>query len=97
MKSSRIFIGVLLAAVGISSVSAAPRQFAEVDDLPVQTNMPDVMIMDDGTRVTTLAQWRERREEVKAILEHYELGNPPTPPGVPLPVNFGNRSALPLS
>lgn len=54
--------------------------FPEVTDLPVQTNLPDVMMMDDGARVMTLAQWHERREEVKAILEHYELGHPPPPP-----------------
>ena len=44
--------------------AAAPAVFPEVSDLPVQTNMPNVMIMDDGTRVATLAQWRERREEM---------------------------------
>lgn len=65
---------------GLYAASAAPP-FPEVNDLPVQTNMPNVMIMDDGTRVSTLGQWRERRKEVKAILEHYELGHPPPPPG----------------
>ncbi len=68
-------------AMGVSSLHAALSVFPEVKDLPVQTNLPDVMTMDDGTRVTTLAQWRERREEMKAILEHYELGHPPPPPG----------------
>jgi len=49
--------------------------------LPVRPEMPDVMTMDDGTKVTTFAQWRVRREEMKAILEHYELGHAPPPPG----------------
>ncbi len=43
--------------------------------------MPDVMIMNDGTRVTTPEQWQKRREEVKDILEYYELGHAPPPPG----------------
>jgi len=43
--------------------------------------MPDVMTMSDGTKITTVAQWRARREEMKAILEHYELGHAPPPPG----------------
>jgi hypothetical protein len=53
----------------------------EVKDLPVQKEMPDVMTMDDGTKVATPAQWLARREEMKAILEHYELGHAPPPPG----------------
>ena len=53
----------------------------EVKDLPVQPSMPDVMTMRDGTKVTTTAQWQARREEMKAILEHYELGHAPPSPG----------------
>jgi hypothetical protein len=66
---------------GAQSFGFAPGVFPEVKDLPVQTNLPDVMTMEDGTKVTTLAQWRVRREEMKAILEHYELGHAPPPPG----------------
>ena len=43
--------------------------FPEVKDLPVSKEMPDVMTMNDGTKVTTVAQWRARREEMKQILE----------------------------
>ena len=82
MKISRVCIWVFAATICLSSLRAAPpAAFPDVNDLPVQTNMPDAMVMDDGTRVTTLAQWRERRVEIKAILEHYELGHPPPPPG----------------
>ncbi|MGH7994636.1 MAG: hypothetical protein ACREDQ_14030, partial [Limisphaerales bacterium] len=49
--------------------------------LPVRQEMPEAMTMADGTKVTTVAQWRVRREEMKAILEHYELGHAPPPPG----------------
>jgi hypothetical protein len=72
---------LLLAGAVIFTTNAAPAAFPEVKDLPVQTNLPDVMIMLDGTKVTTPAQWRARREELKAILEHYELGHAPPPPG----------------
>ncbi|HEU6447665.1 MAG TPA: hypothetical protein VFV23_04425 [Verrucomicrobiae bacterium] len=64
----------------VFSAAAAPV-FPEVNDLPVQTNLPDVFTMLDGTRVTTPAQWQKRREQMKAILEHYELGHAPPPPG----------------
>jgi hypothetical protein len=72
---------LLLAGAVIFTTNAVPAAFPEVKDLPVQTNLPDVMIMLDGTKVTTPAQWRARREELKAILEHYELGHAPPPPG----------------
>ena len=64
-----------------SSGKVAMETFPEVNDLPVRKEMPDVMTMNDGTKVTTVAQWRARREEMKAILEHYELGHAPPPPG----------------
>jgi len=84
MKTLRAI--VLFAAVTTVAV-AAPQDkpliasFPEVNDLPVRPEMPDVMTMADGTKVTTVEQWRQRREEMKEILEHYELGHAPPPPG----------------
>ena len=72
---------LFLASTAFSTTNAAPNVFADVKDLPIQTNLPDVMTMDDGSRVATPMQWRARREEMKAILEHYELGHAPPPPG----------------
>ena len=60
---------------------AARGTFPDVNDLPVRKEMPEVMTMNDGTRVTTIEQWRQRREEMKQILEYYELGHAPPPPG----------------
>ena len=51
-----------------------------VDALPEQAALPDPFTMMDGTPVTTLAQWRCRREEIAAMLEHYELGDKPRHP-----------------
>jgi hypothetical protein len=50
-------------------------------ELPNRPEMPDVMLMNDGTRVKTPAQWRKRREEMKRILEYYAVGVAPPPPG----------------
>ena len=52
-----------------------------VKDLPVRTEMPDVMVMNDGTKVTTGQRWEKRREEMKRILEYYAVGQMPPPPG----------------
>jgi hypothetical protein len=82
MKLCRVIILVVLAVMPVvPAINAAPDTFPDVKDLPVQTNLPDVMTMLDGSKVTTSVQWRARREEMKAILEHYELGHAPPPPG----------------
>jgi hypothetical protein len=52
-----------------------------VSDLPLRKEMPDVLTMNDGTRVTTLEQWKKRREEMRRILEYYAVGLAPPPPG----------------
>ena len=41
-----------------------------VKDLLVRNDMPDAMTMNDGTKVTTPAQWQKRREEIKRIQIH---------------------------
>lgn len=80
MKLSRALFLLLFIITGIAPVRGAVS-FPDVKDLPVQTNLPNVMVMDDGTPVTTREQWQQRREEVKAILEYYELGHAPPAPG----------------
>lgn len=52
-----------------------------VAELPVRPELPDVLLMNDGTRVTTPAQWRQRREEMKRTLEYYATGQMPPAPG----------------
>ncbi len=52
-----------------------------VNELPVRAGLPDVMTMNDGTKITTVAQWHKRREEMKKILEYYAIGQMPPPPG----------------
>ncbi len=72
---------LVLIFVMAALVCRASSVFRDVQDLPIQTNLPDVMTMDDGAKVTNLEQWQMRREEIKAVLEYYELGHPPPPPG----------------
>jgi hypothetical protein len=54
-----------------------------VAELPTRTAMPDVMVMNDGTRVTSRKQWDERRLEMRRILSYYAVGQmPPAPRNV---------------
>jgi hypothetical protein len=52
-----------------------------VNDLAVRTEMPDAMTMENGRKVTTIRQWKKRREEVRRVLEYYATGQVPPPPG----------------
>jgi hypothetical protein len=68
---------VLLLAIAYPLHAAFP----DANALPLQTNLPDALTMAGGTKVTTSEQWPARRDEMKAILEYYELGHAPPPPG----------------
>lgn len=45
-------------------------------------NLPDPFAMNDGTRISTRAQWACRRNEIKKDIERYEIGTKPEPPEV---------------
>ena len=45
-----------------------------VNDLPSHPEIPDILTMNDGTKITTPEQWTRRREEMKTILEYYAVG-----------------------
>jgi hypothetical protein len=50
-------------------------------DLPEIKAMPDPLIMNDGVKVITTEQWQARRVEMIKLLEDYEYGHMPPPPG----------------
>lgn len=52
-----------------------------VRELPTRPDMPDVMVMDDGTRVTSRSEWDARRQEMRRILAYYAIGQAPPAPG----------------
>jgi hypothetical protein len=67
--------------IPVPPIETAMGRLPGVDELPVRKAMPDVMVMNDGTRVRTREQWLERRAELKRILEYYAVGQAPPPPG----------------
>ena len=52
-----------------------------VEALPVRNAMPELLVMEDGTRVMTPKQWLKRREEMRQILSYYAVGQMPPAPG----------------
>ena len=65
-----------------------------VNELPVQTALPDPLVMEDGTKVATKGQWQKRREEIKRTLEYYAIGEMPPPPGNVEGVAVTNETVL---
>jgi hypothetical protein len=52
-----------------------------VSELPARPAMPDPLVRDDGSRVTSPAEWPARRAEIRRVLEYYAVGRMPPPPG----------------
>ncbi|HOX37907.1 MAG TPA: hypothetical protein PL033_07960 [Candidatus Brocadiia bacterium] len=50
------------------------------DALPSIRELPNPFIMNDGTEVSTVAQWRKRREEIIKLILDYEYGHMPPKP-----------------
>jgi hypothetical protein len=55
--------------------------FPPPDKLPSRPELPDPLVMFDGTRVTTREQWEtKRRPELKQLFQHYMYGVRPADP-----------------
>ena len=68
-------------AIPESQAANTPAAFPAVNDLPVQTNLPDPLLLANGQKITTPEQWARHREALIAILQHYAVGHAPPPPG----------------
>jgi hypothetical protein len=68
----------MLSILAMSSGGSA-ADFPDPKDLPARPDLPDPLVMLDGTKVTTKEQWVEkRRPELKALFQHYMYGTLPS-------------------
>ena len=67
--------------IPVPRIAAPLGTLPGVNELPTRADMPDVMVMNDGTRVTTRGQWEARRQEMRRILSYYAVGQMPPAPG----------------
>src|SRR5829696_2299308 len=91
--SLRVFHGFVLAVIvsGCSTIGDSAPSFSAAEGLPSQPNLPDPLLMLDGQKVTTAAQWKEkRRPELKALFAHYMYGEIPPKPAK---LDFGSSVA----
>src|SRR5207245_601666 len=64
-----------------TGADCAKPPLPEFSALPSIPFLPDPFLRADGSRITTLKEWRCRRTEIKAMLEHYDVGAKPGKPG----------------
>jgi len=57
-----------------------PTTFPDFNALTAVPNLPDPFKKQDGTQITSKADWRCRRAEISAQLQHWEIGTKPAPP-----------------
>jgi len=67
--------------IPLPAIRTSMPEMPGVDQLPVRTEMPPVMTLDNGKPVKTQKQWEERRAQMKRVLEYYAVGLAPPPPG----------------
>lgn len=67
--------------IPLPRIKTAMGTLPGVNALPVRRDLPDIMVMNDGTKVTARSQWEKRRQEMKRILAYYAVGEMPPAPG----------------
>lgn len=77
--SSKFWALGLVTVLSLSRLNAA--EFPDVASLPAKPELPDPLVMLDGTRITTAAEWNaKRRPELKQLFQHYMYGYLPPKP-----------------
>jgi len=67
--------------VGMLVAPCAAAEFPDVASLPSRPELPDPLVMLDGTRITTAAEWQARRKpELRELFQHYMYGYLPPKP-----------------
>lgn len=67
------------------------------DQLPAISGLPDPFLMSSGERMTSRADWRCRRAEIKSILEEYDVGEKPGKPTTVNAVLNGNTIRISIN
>src|ERR1700730_15463556 len=75
MNPHGFFFAALALALGAVAVWA---DLPPIDKLPSHPELPDPLVMLDGTRVATKEDWlQKRRPELKNLFQHYMYGYSP--------------------
>ncbi|MFO0927360.1 MAG: ThuA domain-containing protein [Gemmataceae bacterium] len=89
------FLPVLAVLLGLTVAATAADDLPAPDALPSVKGLPDPLVMRDGTKVTTAEMWRkQRRPELKRLVQHYMYGYLPPPAKVTAQLLREDRKAL---
>ncbi|MEO6243815.1 MAG: hypothetical protein ABIQ12_00145 [Opitutaceae bacterium] len=67
--------------IPIPPIATSMGKLPGVSELPARAALPDALTMNNGTSVTSAAQWPVRRNEILRTLEYYAVGQAPSAPG----------------
>lgn len=91
----------ILVALTVGTIATA-ADFPPFEQLPARTTLPDPLTMLDGTKVTTVDAWQQKRApELRALFQHYMYGVLPEKPNSRGAINhredreyFGGKATL---
>ncbi len=81
MQDAQVASGPDPREIPVPPIATPMGTLPDMSELPVRQAMPDVMVLNDGTKVTTRRQWEERRAEMTRVLSYYAIGQMPPAPG----------------
>jgi len=72
-------LGITALRIPKNAVIPGRPDFANYDEAKANPypNLPPLMTLSDGTKVTTAAQWAKRREEIRALFDEHVYGRYP--------------------
>ncbi|MEM7231594.1 MAG: SUMF1/EgtB/PvdO family nonheme iron enzyme, partial [Planctomycetota bacterium] len=71
---------VALVSTGCGTLQEPSLRDSSFQDLPAIDRLPDLLTFRGGRRVTSAADWDQRREELKELLLYYQYGRVPPRP-----------------
>jgi hypothetical protein len=82
---------LLVGACVLSCPIAFAADFPPVSELPVQAELPNPLVMLDGSQIRTKQQWEEaRRPELQSLFQHYMYGYLPAATSVKATLTASN-------
>ena len=88
-------ISCLVICLLLGTTMAQPQSFPAAAALPEQKSLPDPLVMFDGKPVTKKEQWvKQRRPELKALVQQYMYGYLPAAPKIKATVGKSFNDAL---
>lgn len=98
-KTFAVFTSIAL----LSGNLHGAKSFPPTSELPLQTELPDPLVMFDGKHVASEKDWfKKRRPELKTLFQHYEYGYFPPPAKIKTRIDhidkncFGGKATLKL-